>query len=132
MSNIGNNDKLLSIKEPAPNSYNMGEGVLGSWDGKVLKPGRESKWRKQPNNVQLNNQSMLVFQGSPGPLAIESQYQSLPNDSMFYFANNMVSLACCPSTYSTDRGCVCTTEQQRQFIAEQRGSNKTKPEYPTI
>ena len=132
MSNIGNNSKLLTVQQPAPNSYNMGEGVFGSWDGRVLKTGGESKWRHQPNNVPLNNNSMLVFQGTPGPLAIESQYQQLPNDSMFYFANNMVSLACCPSTYTTDRGCVCTTEQQRKFLGEQRGGNKTHPGYPAI
>jgi len=132
MSNIGNNDYLLSVQKPAPNKYQMGQGVMGSWDGKVLNPGGSSKWRHQPNNVPLNNEAMLVFQGTPGPLAIESQYEKLPNDSMFYFANNMVSLACCPSTYSTDRGCVCTTEQQRRFLGEQRGSNKNDPEYPTI
>jgi hypothetical protein len=51
---------------------------------------------------------------------------------MFYFANNLVSMDCCPSTYTTDRGCVCTTEQQRRFIGEQRGNNKNFPEYPTI
>ena len=41
-------------------------------------------------------------------------------------------MACCPSTYTTDKGCcifTCTTEQQRKFIGEQRGNNKNFPEY---
>jgi hypothetical protein len=73
-----------------------------------------------------------VVQGHQVPLLSESQPALMPNDSMFYFANNMVSMACCPSTYTTDKGCVCTTEQQRKFIGEQRGNNKNFPEYPTI
>ena len=41
------------------------------------------------------------------------------NDSpnrLFMFSNNISSLDCCPSTYSTDQGCVCTTDEQRNFI----------------
>ena len=43
---------------------------------------------------------------------------------MFLFAHNRSSFDCCPSTYSDDRGCVCTTNAQRNFITT-RGGNKT-------
>ena len=127
-----NNELFLSINKPASTNYYIGNGVKGSYDGKVLTPGGVSKWRKQPNNVPLNTQSQFIPQGNQIPLAFESNAVQLPADSMFYFANNLVSMDCCPSTYTTDRGCVCTTEQQRKFIGEQRGNNKNFSEYPTI
>ena len=47
---------------------------------------------------------------------------------MFMFAHNKSSLACCPSTFSDDRGCICTTDQQRNLI-QRRGGNKTASSY---
>ena len=32
-------------------------------------------------------------------------------------SNNRTSPNCCPGTFSTSTGCVCTTENQRDFIA---------------
>jgi hypothetical protein len=42
---------------------------------------------------------------------------------MFMLANNRTSPNCCPSTFSTSTGCVCTTKNQRDFIAS-RGAGK--------
>ena len=50
---------------------------------------------------------------------------------MFMFSYNKCSPECCPSTYSCDRGCICTTEQQRKFI-NTRGKNRTKDNYQLI
>lgn len=132
MSFNGDNSLFLTIDKPAPTDYSMGQGVTGTYDGKILKPGGVSNWRQQPNNISMNKNPTMIVQGTPVPLANESSNSLIPDDSMFYFANNIVSLECCPSTYTTDRGCVCTDEQQRKFIGEQRGNNKNFPEYPTI
>ena len=43
---------------------------------------------------------------------------------MFMFAKNQAHLDCCPSTYSTDRGSICTTEQQEALL-QSRGRNRT-------
>ena len=53
-------------------------------------------------------------------------YDGTPNaeKGLFMFANNKASLECCPSTYSTSTGCVCTTKEQRNFI-NTRGRNRT-------
>ena len=56
-------------------------------------------------------------------------YTELPKDSMFVFSRNISDPSCCPATYSTDRGCVCTTEQQRKLIGQTRGNNKNFPNY---
>ena len=126
------NSLFFTINKPADTKFQIGEGVQGSYDGKILKPGGVSDWRHMPNENKLDSASQFVAQGHQLPLLSEAQPALLPNDSMFVFANNMVSLDCCPSTYTTDRGCVCTTEQQRKLIGEQRGNNKNFPEYPTI
>ena len=36
--------------------------------------------------------------------------------SMFMFAYNKYSPSCCPSTYSTSRGCICMTDAQKKMI----------------
>lgn len=43
---------------------------------------------------------------------------------MFMFAYNKSSPDCCPSTFSSSRGCVCMSEAQRNFI-NKRGANKS-------
>ena len=42
----------------------------------------------------------------------------------FMFAKNQAHPRCCPSTYSTDRGCVCLTKEQKKFLTR-RGGNKS-------
>ena len=39
------------------------------------------------------------------------------SEKMFMLANNVASPLCCPSTFSTSTGCLCTTKNQRDFIA---------------
>lgn len=36
--------------------------------------------------------------------------------SLFMFAYNQSSPECCPSSYSSDRGCVCLSEDQKDFL----------------
>ena len=48
--------------------------------------------------------------------------------SKFMFAYNQCRPECCPSTYSCDRGCVCTTPAQRRWL-ERRGRNHTQDTY---
>ena len=45
-------------------------------------------------------------------------------DTMFFLKDNTCSPSCCPSTYSCDGGCVCTTEQQNQLSSMRFGNNK--------
>jgi hypothetical protein len=123
------NAALLSVNNPSPVQWSMGQGVPGSLDGLYLYPGGASTWRKQPNNVPLLKGKLFVPQGTPVPLRCESVYQSPPENSMFYFARNIASPLCCPSTYSTMGGCVCTTPQQRALLGVMRGGNSTYPNY---
>ena len=47
--------------------------------------------------------------------------------SMFMFMNNKSSPDCCPSTFSTSTGCVCTTENQRKYINSRGMGSEPSP-----
>ena len=101
---------------------------MGPYDGLCLKTGNEEYWMKSPDNSELvSNEQLFTYLGSQGPLKMAlSDQAALTGPSitgkegsptkMSIFANNQASLSCCPSTYSTSTGCICTTEDQRRFI----------------
>lgn len=123
------NSAILSVDQPANLNWEMGKGVPGSLDGLVLKPGGSSTWRHQPNNVPKLKGRFFVPIGTPVPLKCEEMYQKFPSNSMFMFSQNVASPLCCPSTYSSPEGCVCSTPQQRRFVAQQRANNKNYSNY---
>jgi len=45
-----------------------------------------------------------------------------PNKLM-YLVGNKVDSSCCPAAFNTDTGCVCLTDDQKDFMAA-RGGNK--------
>lgn len=84
---------------------------MSAFDGVGLTcPDGVSKWKCNTSNEPLNGPAF-----EPGP------------DSLFMFKNNQCKPECCPSSYSCDGGCVCTSPDQRQVIAS-RGGNRTSPE----
>jgi len=84
---------------------------MGPFDGvKLTCPDGTSSWKCNTPNEPMSGPAF-----EPGP------------DSLFIFKNNQCKPECCPSSYSCDGGCVCTTPDQRQVIAT-RGGNRTTPE----
>lgn len=118
---------MNDISEPAPLRYSLGKGVPGSYDGIFLKP-KGNTWRHPPSNRPLKSKFLYVPQGTPLPLKHEERLAEIPTN-MFLFGRNQVAPECCPATYSTYGGCICTTPEQRRFIAQERGNNKTYPNY---
>jgi hypothetical protein len=114
---------------PSPVKFNMGNGVLGSYDNLQLKTPCPSGWKNEPCEPPIKSNKLFVPQGTPLPLKNEMIYSELPEDSMFIFDRAYSSPDCCPSTFSTDRGCVCTSSTQRKYIGEERGKNKTYGNY---
>ncbi len=104
----------------------VGHGVLGSYDNLTLKTPCKNGWQKGPCDAGLKSNYQWVPQGTPLPLKNEMIYSQLPEDSMFIFARSKASLQCCPSTYSTDRGCICPSDMN---MLNQRGNNKTYENY---
>jgi hypothetical protein len=102
---------------------------IGPYDGLCLKTGNQEYWMKSPDEVQLvPNEGLYTYLSSQGPIKMKLSDQAAlkgpPVDGvtgsvekMSMFANNVTSPLCCPSTFSTSTGCVCSTKNQRDFIA---------------
>jgi hypothetical protein len=107
--------------------------VVGSYDKQKLTNCPNDLWKHPPSNEGLRKNRFVPLghtlpltdiyttQGSIGP-SVDGTDES-PNN-MFMFAYNECKPECCPSTYSCDGGCVCTTKKQRRYVAG-RGNNKT-------
>ena len=132
--------------------YRMGpySGLVVNNDGKynIYNPRKEKEgksekcdWRKRPCNVGLHTEMGFVTPTGLEQRYVEDKYhtKTMPfidgkegsKQSLFMFTHNQSHPDCCPSTYSTDKGCVCTTKQQRDFI-NKRGFNRSKYMYPGI
>ena len=120
------NNKVYDYSSPV--NFNMGTGVLGSYDNILLKTQCTDDWKSPPCNPPLKSNLMFLPQGTPLPLKNEMIYSELPTDSMFIFANNPSS-PFCSSSFSTDRGQVCTGSTQRTYLGASRGFNKTYENY---
>ncbi len=84
---------------------------IGAYDGVTLPTGNStSVWRYTAPNEKLLGDEFV-----PG------------EDSLFMFKNNQCKPECCGASFSCGGGCVCTTPEQRQYIAS-RGGNRTAPE----
>ena len=129
INNVNGYTNKSTYNYAAPVNFNVGNGVLGSYDNIKFETNCQEGWKKPPCNPPTKSNLMFLPQGTPLPLKNEMIYSELPKDSMFVFANSYSSPDCCPSTFSTDRGCVCTTDFQRKYIGEQRGLNKSYGNY---
>ena len=134
-------DSIAKKQQPrVTNQVNVNNdpGILynnvSAYDGLCLKTGNQEFWSHSPNNIPLiSDDTLFTVQGHSTPQKpVKSDPSSLSGPSidgtsnapnkMFMLANNQSSPNCCPSTFSTSTGCVCTTDQQRDFVAS-RGFN---------
>ena len=84
---------------------------IGAYDNVVVPTDNNiSSWR-----YTAPNEPLMGPEFQPGP------------DSLFLFKNNQCKPECCGASFSCDGGCVCTSPEQRQYIAS-RGGNRTSPE----
>ena len=101
---------------------------MGPYDGLVLTTGNDKSKYLKLNDVSLaTKKDMCVYQGSELPLECNKTMFSGMGPSvtgvedgdqnMFMLYRNKSSPNCCPSTFSTSTGCVCTTQDQRDYIA---------------
>ena len=112
---------------------------IATWEGRRLvhkdKSEGDCKWRHGPCNLPLLSDTVIHSPVGDGikltedPVSYSFNTVDGTNDpkkprQMFMFAHNQCRPECCPSAYSCDHGCVCTTEQQRKFI-NSRGNNRS-------
>ena len=116
---------------------NFNQEKIGPYDGLVLKSDeRPDLPFNDPNNTYTLQGSPAGLEDSMSKMDITAPYMpkvdgetdsDSPN-SMFMFSYNESSPDCCPSSYTTDRGCVCTSKNQRSFI-NTRGGNRSNGIY---
>lgn len=85
---------------------------IGAFDGVRLQTGNSSSWRYTKPNEPMNGYFPKFTPGS---------------DNLFMFKDNQCKPECCGASYSCDGGCVCTSQEQRDFI-NMRGGNRTAPD----
>jgi len=84
---------------------------MGQYDDVKLKTGNSvSAWRYTAPNEPLMGAEFV-----PG------------DNDLFMFKNNQCKPECCGASFSCGGGCVCTTPNQRQYLAG-RGGNRNSPE----
>jgi hypothetical protein len=125
---VGNNNVSGGGAKAAP----LGDPKIlnmGPYDGICMKSGNPEYWMKSPDETPLvPNDGLYTYLSSQGPIKMKlSDQASLKGppvdgvkgspEKMFMWANNVTSPQCCPSTFSTSTGCLCTTKNQRDFIA---------------
>jgi hypothetical protein len=93
-----------------------------------LKETKEHFMQRQVG-MPLDTQPVAGYQGTspilgsePKPIS-EKPYEMANDQELFQFQDNRVSADCCPSPFSTDRGCVCLTDAQLASFAS-RGGNR--------
>ena len=111
---------------------------MSELDGMIIEDKNEWRIMPKPKTVPLSDKREYIPQGHDLPLKpIMSREERLKNvkppfvdgiegskRSMVMLDKNVVSLQCCPSTWSTDRGCVCMSKEQKDFV-NKRGGNRT-------
>lgn len=109
--------------------------VMNSGSNQTLEASLSNSYDiQQPKEVSLEIDSTVTYQGTPLPLnTISSEQANVTNGttvdgtkstppSMMMFKYNQCKPECCPGPYSCDRGCICKTGNQTQFIST-RGNN---------
>jgi hypothetical protein len=113
----------------SPVNFNMGTGVIGSYDNIQFKTNCGTQgWKSPPCNVPTKSDLVFLPQGTPICLKNEEIYSELPKNPISMFSKAVASPQC-SSSYSTDRGQLCLPENQLKFIGEERGRNKTYENY---
>ena len=102
---------------------------MGPYDGLCISSDSFS------NEEYIQNSDLVTIQGVQGPIEVSSSQDVLKGPTidgtkdapqkLSLFANNKTNFKCCgESPFTTSTGCICLTENQRNFIRS-RGLNKT-------
>lgn len=96
------------------------EGFMSEFDGIELKGPKNSY------NLIDSSRKISALLGS-GYVPLNDHIANDNKDSMFVFKDNTCSPSCCPSTYSCNGGCVCTTDQQNNLRRSQGAPAPMEP-----
>ena len=104
--------KPLAWKPLAENESD--ELNLSTWVSDAVKYSKGMSSEDHLNSYQYNS-------GSTVPL---------PEGQLFFFKDTKFDSSCCPSTYTSSKGCACMSKKQFQYLT-MRGGNNTIPNNKT-
>jgi len=124
---------FIKQREPTVSQLDV-QYKIGPYDGLCVRT-LNKQFKDLSENKLVSDDKLMTYLGVQGPVQNRISDNSVltgptvdgdPNSSqrLFMFANNESSLNCCPSTFSTDKGCVCVTPKQKEFV-NTRGFNKS-------
>lgn len=87
---------------------------LSTWVSDAVKYSKGMSSEDHLNSYQYNS-------GSTVPL---------PEGQLFFFKDTKFDSSCCPSTYTSSKGCACMSKKQFQYLT-MRGGNNTIPDNKT-
>jgi hypothetical protein len=59
---------------------------------------------------------------SAAPVGASTLPSQASDNSLMFLVGNKVDETCCPAAFNTDTGCVCLTEENRNFMASRAGN----------
>ena len=120
---VENYNDPMNVIQKNINKQSMNPNKIGQYDGLKLEQNENDQMNR---TVFESNDNNVVIQGYSVPLENElvQPIEDSSKKSMFIFKNNESNPNCCPSTFSDSKGCICTSEEQRDYI-NKRGGNRT-------
>lgn len=110
-------------------------GVFVQYGGGSPKATNKETFMQQEVGMPLNSGGIGPYDGvSLGPISGWTSSEPLPvgsspanthidSNKLMYLLDNKVSTDCCPAAFTTDMGCVCLSEQDKNLMAS-RGGNR--------
>lgn len=98
-------------------------------------PSTKETFMQQEVGMPLNDKGMGPYDqvgltgvsgwaaSEPTPVSQSPANNPMDTNKLMLLGDNQVSSECCPSTFNTDMGCICLTEQDRRLFAS-RGGNR--------
>lgn len=103
--------------------------MVPSVPSKDMEDESKEKFMQREKGMPLDMEPVAGYTGAspilgsePKPIS-EKPYEMANDQELFQFESNRVSADCCPSPFSTDRGCICLTDAQIKEFST-RGGNR--------
>ena len=87
----------------------VGGSGIGPYDGANMSGGISGWASTEPHGAAPVGASPLPSQSSDG-------------NKLMFLVGNKVDPECCPAAFNTDTGCVCLTEENKDFMASRAGN----------
>ncbi len=112
--------RTISIPAPAEASQEPKQGSKETFMQRQV--GMPLDMQAAPGVSGFSASTSPLLGSEPKPVS-EKPYEMANDQELFMFEGNRVSADCCPSPFTSDKGCICLTDKQINEFAT-RGGNR--------